>query len=241
LFGNAYVEVCITCGTHYRRKVVVPGLKRLCDDPNCGGRLKKTGVRFGQLVPVEPLKRARKQSSQADLGIVLGSSMTVGGFMGLPEMAKEFVIVNLQETAYDNTAGLSIHTTCDHIMKELIQFKKMKVGSFVYQQDFNIKFKLDQVNNCWNIQLLNPHQNEVCTCVETVLFVKKSDNSRYEIQKNFHTYTFSTTIQGGLGMEVDVTITYREEYGVDKGQLSIILDTEEKSQQVHFVKSMNYD
>lgn len=38
-------------------------------------------------MPKDPLSRAWEQSEKADLGLVIGSSMTVGGFMGLPGLS----------------------------------------------------------------------------------------------------------------------------------------------------------
>src|SRR5690606_560377 len=80
LFGNAYVEVCTKCKKQYARRVVTPSLGRVCDDPSCSGRLVKTGVRFGQATPQEPLERATQQSKQCDVALVLGSGMSVAPF-----------------------------------------------------------------------------------------------------------------------------------------------------------------
>jgi hypothetical protein len=42
----------------------------------CGGRLKKEGVRFGGTVPEGPLNIAIDESKKADVALVLGSSMS---------------------------------------------------------------------------------------------------------------------------------------------------------------------
>ena len=68
------LQECLTCKTRYIRKVITPALHRRCEEEECPGKLKKTGVRYGQMVPVGPLKKAEKAAQAADLVIVLGMS-----------------------------------------------------------------------------------------------------------------------------------------------------------------------
>jgi NAD-dependent SIR2 family protein deacetylase len=77
IFGNLFIEKCIVCKTYYRRKIVTPNLKRICDNPQCKGKLMKIGVFFGQPTPQDNLSLAEHHASKADLAIVFGSSMTV--------------------------------------------------------------------------------------------------------------------------------------------------------------------
>ena len=60
------------CHTQHIRGVITPALNRTCDTPDCQGKLKKTGVRYGQTVPIGPLRKAEEAASEADLVIVLG-------------------------------------------------------------------------------------------------------------------------------------------------------------------------
>lgn len=55
LYGNCYVELCMQCATEFRRATTFPALGRACE--RCGGKLKKTGCRYGQQVPPEPTRR----------------------------------------------------------------------------------------------------------------------------------------------------------------------------------------
>eukprot|EP01118_Nematostelium_gracile_P013946 TRINITY_DN5336_c0_g1_i1.p1 TRINITY_DN5336_c0_g1~~TRINITY_DN5336_c0_g1_i1.p1 ORF type:complete len:188 (+),score=43.56 TRINITY_DN5336_c0_g1_i1:58-621(+) len=71
LFGNAYIEECLKCKSQFKRRVAVPSLGRYCDH-GCGGRLVKSGVRFGQQVPEVPLKNASRESQIADVALVFG-------------------------------------------------------------------------------------------------------------------------------------------------------------------------
>ena len=52
--------------------MITPALHRKCDNENCNGKLKKTGVRYGQTVPVGPLRKAEEAAEVSDLVIVLG-------------------------------------------------------------------------------------------------------------------------------------------------------------------------
>lgn len=50
---------------------------RRCEDPNCRGVLNDSIINFGESLPVEEIQTAFKQSEEADLCIVLGSSLRV--------------------------------------------------------------------------------------------------------------------------------------------------------------------
>ena len=132
LFGNAYVELCLKCHAQFSRKTQPPSLGRACE--KCGGRLVRTGVRFGQATPEEPLTRAVEQGKLADCALVFGSSMTVSPFCNIPPLAKHMVIVNLKETPYDANASLKFNATCDEVMKRVLNHYKIEIGAFEYKQ-----------------------------------------------------------------------------------------------------------
>jgi NAD-dependent SIR2 family protein deacetylase len=134
LFGNVYVEKCSKCKKLYHRKVIVPNIGRICDDPQCGGRLMKTGTRMNAITPEEPLAIACHHSKKADLAIVLGSSMTISPFCDLPSRAKKMVICTLQETPYDPKAAIKIHSKCDDLMRAVMQELHIQVPSWQYIQ-----------------------------------------------------------------------------------------------------------
>ena len=69
------LQECLTCKIQYIRQVITPALHRKCDKENCNGKLKKTGVRYGQTVPVGPLRRAEEAAKVSDLVIVLGVAL----------------------------------------------------------------------------------------------------------------------------------------------------------------------
>lgn len=120
VFGTAFIEECLTCKTRYIRKVITPALHRRCEKEECSGKLKKTGVRYGQMVPVGPLKKAEKAAKAADLVIVLGSSMRTSPFCDLPSLSSCFVICNRQDTPYDTQAEICIHDHIDNFMIRIL-------------------------------------------------------------------------------------------------------------------------
>ena len=134
LFGNAYIEECLKCHTLYERKTQVPTLGRYCEDEKCKGRLVRTGVRFGQAVPEKAIKDCSKIAKECDLGIVIGSSMTVNPFCSFASTPKKYVIINLQETPYDQDCTLKIHAKCDDVMKEVMKALNLEIGTYEYKQ-----------------------------------------------------------------------------------------------------------
>ncbi|KXH87123.1 NAD-dependent deacylase [Sporosarcina sp. HYO08] len=79
----------------------------------CGGKLRPSVVLFGEGLPEEPFMKAIHESEQADLFIVLGSSLTVSPANQFPILAKDsgakLVIVNLEPTQFDHYADLVIN------------------------------------------------------------------------------------------------------------------------------------
>ncbi|MFJ7934745.1 NAD-dependent deacylase [Sporosarcina sp. NPDC096371] len=79
----------------------------------CGGKLRPSVVLFGEGLPEDTFMKASDASEQADLFIVLGSSLTVTPANQFPILAKEqgakLVIVNLEPTLFDDYADVVIH------------------------------------------------------------------------------------------------------------------------------------
>jgi NAD-dependent SIR2 family protein deacetylase len=76
-------------------------------------------VNFGENLPDHELQKAFMHAKQADLCIVLGSSLRVTPAADIPEeVAKrgKLVICNLQQTPLDDCASLAIYAKCDDVM-----------------------------------------------------------------------------------------------------------------------------
>jgi NAD-dependent deacetylase len=63
---------------------------------------------FGRMLPADQLTKATQYSQNADLSIVIGSSLTVTPSATLAVMAKKVVIVNLKPTPNDSKVKIKI-------------------------------------------------------------------------------------------------------------------------------------
>jgi NAD-dependent deacetylase len=116
LHGNTTYASCLDCRKRYELNDVHARFEReetapVCDD--CSGWIKTATISFGQAMPVEPMRRAERETRAADLFIVLGSSLVVYPAAGFPELAKRsgaaLVIVNREPTGLDTIADLVLN------------------------------------------------------------------------------------------------------------------------------------
>ncbi|WP_139489036.1 NAD-dependent protein deacylase [Brevibacillus dissolubilis] len=101
---------CIDCGQAYDLTKYIEENGSVC---TCGGFIRPNVVLFGESLPHDAVDQAELESSQADLFIVLGSSLQVSPANYFPIEAKrngaKLVIVNMEPTDYDEYADLVIH------------------------------------------------------------------------------------------------------------------------------------
>ncbi len=116
LHGNAHYATCLDCGTRYElealeRQYREQGAVAPC--ARCGGIVKTATISFGQSMPEAAMARAERATLNADLFLVLGSSLTVYPAAAFPEYAARagipLVIVNREETTLDSLAALVLH------------------------------------------------------------------------------------------------------------------------------------
>lgn len=109
LHGTLQKVHCQTCGKVYGNEMYAAE-EFYC---TCGGKLRPSVILFGEGLPQQPFMEAEKASEEADLLIVLGSSLTVTPANQFPLIAKEqgatLVIVNLEPTHFDTYADLVIN------------------------------------------------------------------------------------------------------------------------------------
>lgn len=91
----------------------------------CGGTIRPNIVLFGESLPAQAFRVAEQKSEQADLFIVLGSSLTVSPANIFPMIAVEngakLVIINHDPTPYDAYADLIIQDRSIKMILEEIQ------------------------------------------------------------------------------------------------------------------------
>lgn len=115
LHGTLTRGTCLKCGknfphTYMDERIAEGELPPLCD--NCQGLIKPDVVLFGDPLPVEALHRATLVAAEADLMLVLGSSLVVYPAAEIPSLTIQnggkLVIINLQDTFYDRVATIVI-------------------------------------------------------------------------------------------------------------------------------------
>jgi mono-ADP-ribosyltransferase sirtuin 6 len=132
LHGNTYRESCGKCEKEYLRGFDVcktvqnPHTHKTGRKCECGGSLKDSIIHFGENLPEKEFKKATKHSKQADVTLVLGTSMRVQPACSLPVMTVKqktgrMIIVNLQTTPFDDRAYIITRTRTDHFMELLVK------------------------------------------------------------------------------------------------------------------------
>ena len=113
LHGSARWVLCLACGRRTRYGEIarrINGVAPPCD--RCGGLLKTETVSFGEpLVPAR-LAQAARWVREADLLLILGTSLQVEPASSLPEIARSrgtpMVVVNRTPTPWDAHAALVV-------------------------------------------------------------------------------------------------------------------------------------
>jgi NAD-dependent deacetylase len=114
--GSIAHSVCLECRGRYTLEQVMakldadPGSAPECDA--CIAALKPDVVLFGEFLPEEPMRRAHDLAADADLMIVIGSSLEVHPVASLPAITLEgggqVAIVTQGPTAYDRDAAVKL-------------------------------------------------------------------------------------------------------------------------------------
>lgn len=108
LHGSFHSFHCHTCKEPHKRQDYFDG-KATC---HCGGTVRPGIVLFGEQLPQDTFHRAEVLAQNADLFIVLGSSLTVSPANMFPLVAKEngakLVIINREPTDFDMYADVTI-------------------------------------------------------------------------------------------------------------------------------------
>ena len=93
IHGDIMETRCLANGHVSRLDSALPeDLVKSADDfpacPKCGSPCRPNVVWFGEMLPIEPLERARRFASTCDLFVIVGTSGVVSGGYGFTEMAK---------------------------------------------------------------------------------------------------------------------------------------------------------
>jgi NAD-dependent deacetylase len=111
LHGTDRKIVCLKCGKTFDPDPIYESIIGDFTPPTCnlcGGFLKAATISFGQAMPAEEMNRAQEWSAEAEIFIVVGSSLVVQPAASFPVIAKEngafLAIVNRDSTPLDSLA-----------------------------------------------------------------------------------------------------------------------------------------
>lgn len=128
IHGSALRATCLDCGAEHDREDLhlrILGGEHLPTCDWCAGRVKPATVSFGQAMPERETAAAYAAAMDADLMIVIGSSLVVYPAAGIPEAAvaagAPLVIVNREPTPQDDAAAVVVHGAAGESMSRIIE------------------------------------------------------------------------------------------------------------------------
>ena len=119
LHGSVQRNHCTRCGKAFPAEFVqqAPGIPR-CD---CGGIVKPDVVLYEERLDAEVLEKSVQAIAQADMLLVLGTSLTVYPAAGLIRYygGDRLVLINRDPTPYDSRADLVFHEKLGDVFSQL--------------------------------------------------------------------------------------------------------------------------
>jgi NAD-dependent deacetylase len=116
LHGSNRVVTCLRCSKEFDPDAVIKSLSGDFSSPkcdSCGGILKSATVSFGQAMPVEAMRRAEEWTEQAEVFVVMGSSLQVQPAASFPVLAKRngalLAIINREAGPLDEITDFVYH------------------------------------------------------------------------------------------------------------------------------------
>ena len=133
LHGSVARSFCTGCGRPVERDFIAEteGVPRC---PTCGAPVRPDVVLYGEFLPQDAFEEARRQTEEADLLIVGGSSLTVNPAASLVSRfvrngrrggeRRVLAIVNFSETPYDCDADILIRESVTDVFPALLSGKE---------------------------------------------------------------------------------------------------------------------
>ena len=126
LHGSGRTVQCLECGKLEPRAEVQARLEVEMPPrcPNCGGTfLKPTVVLFGEPMPTDAINEAFDLARQADVMLVVGSSLVVYPAADVPLVAIQsgarLIVINAEPTPFDRFASVVIHGRSGEVLPEI--------------------------------------------------------------------------------------------------------------------------
>lgn len=128
IHGNGRQYVCWDCGETGPMEEALARVEAGEEDPpcrSCGGILKTATISFGQNLVPEVLERSQWAAASCDLFLAIGTSLGVYPAAGLPMMAlrtgAKLVILNAEETPYDEHAEVIIREQLGTVLPKIVE------------------------------------------------------------------------------------------------------------------------
>jgi len=125
--GSMRRFMCWGCGMRGPMEVVLERVRAGEADPpcrDCGGILKSDTISFGQQLVPEVIDRAMQAAGEADLFLAVGTTLQVYPVAGTVDVARQagarLVIVNAQETPFDDVADAVFHQSISEVLPKII-------------------------------------------------------------------------------------------------------------------------
>ena len=126
LHGSGRKVQCLECGTIESRQEVQDRLN-VEMPPRCrscgGAMLKPTVVLFGEPMPVEAVATANRLAEEADVMLVVGTSLVVYPAAEIPLVAVRagaaMIVINAEPTPFDRLAEVVIHGRSGEVLPEI--------------------------------------------------------------------------------------------------------------------------
>jgi NAD-dependent deacetylase len=128
IHGTVHFAKCLACDWRGPMAETLERVRAGEKDPaclDCGGMLKSATISFGENLVPEDLERAQRAARECDVFLALGTSLGVYPAAALPEIAlrhgARLVIVNQQETPFDDVADAVSHAALGDLLPALVE------------------------------------------------------------------------------------------------------------------------
>lgn len=128
------------------------------------------------------------------------------------------VIVNLQETPYDNVADLVIHTDINKVVKVIAAHYDIDIDAFAYRQHY--QFICEEAEEGYSCRVESTQVDEQVQCIDEVYLLIGEER----IRMNEETYMFKCRVNGDVGSDVVLEVVYKDKWEVDDVQHHVCIE-----------------
>lgn len=127
LHGHLREATCVHCYTVYPAEPIIAQFLedgRVPRCPSCNGVIKPNAILFGEQLPFAEFRGAQEMARQADVMIIVGSSLEVAPASDLPVLAArngaKLIVVNREPTPMDTAAEVVIRANAAEVLPEIV-------------------------------------------------------------------------------------------------------------------------